>query len=77
MLCRAQTFSYEEGPARVPDFWREHFATGGSAIVRGLYGINIDADMAGERFDYLIADPYDPAVGIPEGFVTRTIPAHT
>lgn len=77
VLCRAQTFSYEEGPARVPDFWREHFATGGSAVVRGLYGINIDADMAGERFDYLIADPYDPAVGIPEGFVTRTIPAHT
>lgn len=77
VLCRAQTFSYEEGPARVPAFWQEHFAAGGGAIVRGLYGINIDADMTGERFDYLIADPYDPAVAIPDGFTTRTIPAHT
>lgn len=77
VLCRAQTFSYEEGPARVPAFWQEHFAAGGGATVRGLYGINIDVAMSGETFDYLIADPYDPAVAIPDGFTTRTIPAHT
>ncbi len=77
VLCRAQTFSYEEGPARVPAFWQEHFAAGGGATVRGLYGINIDVAMSGETFDYLIADPYDPAVAIPDGFTTCTIPAHT
>lgn len=77
VLCRAQTFTYEEGPARVPAFWQEHFAAGGGATVRGLYGINIDVAMSGETFDYLIADPYDPAVAIPDGFTTRTIAAHT
>ena len=77
VLCRAQTFSYEEGPARVPAFWQEHFAAGCGATVRGLYGINIDAEMKGDQFDYLIADPYNPAVAIPDGFTTRTIPAHT
>lgn len=77
VLCRAETFSYEEGPTKVPAFWQEHFAVGGAETVRGLYGINIDAEMKGDQFDYLIADPYDPAVVIPDGFTTRTIPAHT
>lgn len=77
VLCREASFTYEEGPARVPAFWQEHFAAGGGATVRGLYGINIDVAMSGETFDYLIADPYDPAVAIPDGFTTRTIPAHT
>lgn len=77
VLCREKTFSYEEGPTSVPAFWQEHFAAGGGATVRGLYGINIDEAMAGDQFTYLIADPYDPAVAIPEGFTTRTIPAHT
>ena len=30
-----------------------------------------------ESFEYLIADDYDPQKPIPEGFVTRTIPAFT
>lgn len=77
VLCRAETFSYEEGPTKVPAFWQEHFAAGGAETVRGLYGINIDAEMKGDQFDYLIADPYDPAVAIPDGFTTRTIAAHT
>lgn len=77
VLCRAETFSYEEGPTKVPAFWQEHFAVGGAETVRGLYGINIDAEMKGDQFDYLIADPYDPAVAIADGFTTRTIPAHT
>ena len=42
-----------------------------------MYGINIAEDMNGEQFEYLIADNYDPAAEIPEGLVTRVIPAHT
>ncbi|MEE0511159.1 MAG: AraC family transcriptional regulator [Peptococcaceae bacterium] len=76
VLCRAATFTYEEGPEKVPAFWQEHFAAGGAQIVRGLYGINLDERMSGDTFEYLIADPYDPAVNIPEGFVTRSIPAY-
>ena len=42
-----------------------------------MYGINHDADMRGIEFEYLIADNYDPAKEVPEGFVTQVIPAFT
>lgn len=77
VLCRAKTFPYENAPALVPAFWEEHFRTGGSRSVRGMYGINLDESMSGTRFEYLIADNYDPALEVPEGFSTRTIPAYT
>lgn len=77
VLCRAKTFRYEEGAEQVPRFWAEHFRTGGGETVRGMYGINLDESMGGTEFEYLIADNYDPVKEIPEGFITRTIPAHT
>ena len=46
-------------------------------MVCGMYGINLDESMGGNEFEYLIADNYDPAKEIPDGFTTRTIPAHT
>ena len=49
----------------------------GGAAVCGMYGINLDESMGGSEFEYLIADNYDPAQEIPDGFTTRTIPAHT
>ena len=41
----------------------------------GADGNNIDLEMGQENFEYLIADPYNPQKEVPEGFVTRTIPA--
>lgn len=46
-------------------------------MVCGKYGINIDAQMGHDTFEYLIADDYTPGKPIPDGFVTRTIPALT
>lgn len=77
VLCRAATFTYDEGPTKVPAFWQEHFAAGGAQTVCGLYGINIDEQMSGDTFEYLIADPYDPAMVLTQEYTTRTIPAHT
>ena len=77
VLCRAKTFKYEDAVAQVPQFWAEHFAAGGGKVVCGMYGINLDESMGGNEFEYLIADNYDPAREIPDGFTTRTIPAHT
>lgn len=77
VLCRAKTFKYEDAAVQVPQFWGEHFRTGGGAAVCGMYGINLDESMSGNEFEYLIADNYDPAKEIPDGFTTRTIPAHT
>ena len=73
VLCRAKTFKYEDAVAQVPQFWAEHFAAGGGKVVCGMYGINLDESMGGNEFEYLIADNYDPAREIPDGFTTRTI----
>lgn len=75
VIANAKTFPYEGAKKIVPQFWQEHFQTGKGAVVCGCYGINIDLEMGQETFEYLIADPYDPQKEIPEGFVTRTIPA--
>ena len=58
-------------------FWQEHYAKGHGKYVGGMFGINIDEQMGNDSFEYLIADLYNPNTEIPEGFVTRTIPAFT
>lgn len=63
--------SYEE----IPKFWQEHMNSGENKVVCGMYGICLDGD--GKNFDYLIADNYLPWNEIPEGYVTRVIPAGT
>ena len=77
VIANAKTFSYEGAKEKVPQFWKEHYQSGGGQIVCGTYGINIDETMAMESFEYLIADPYDPAKEVPAGFAVKTIPAFT
>ncbi|MDD6812247.1 MAG: AraC family transcriptional regulator [Lachnospiraceae bacterium] len=75
VIANAKTFPYEGAKEVIPQFWQEHFQSGKGAVVCGWYGINIDLEMGQENFEYLIADPYNPQKEVPEGFVTRTIPA--
>ena len=65
--------SYEE----IPKFWDEHMAGPMGQVVRGYYGVCLDMEMEGGDFDYLIADDYNPRMDLPEGCVTRVIPAAT
>ena len=41
VLCRAKTFKYEDAVAQVPQFWAEHFGTGGGKVVCGMYGLSL------------------------------------
>jgi len=75
VIANAKTFPYEGAKTNVPLFWQEHFQAGMGQYVMGVYGINIDLEMGQENFEYLIADPYNPQKDVPEGLVTRTIPA--
>ena len=75
VIANAKTFPYEGAKETIPQFWQEHFQSGKGAVVCGWYGINIDLEMGQENFEYLIADPYNPQKEVPEGFVTKTIPA--
>lgn len=77
VIGAAKTFSYETAKKEIPAFWKEYFVAGNEKYVCGRYGINYDESMSGDTFEYLIADNYDPTAEVPEGFVTKVIPAHT
>ncbi len=70
-------FSYENAKTAIPEFWKRHYEQGNGKYVCGMFGINIDESMGNSEFEYLIADVYNPAMDIPEGFITKTIPAFT
>ena len=70
-------FSYESATADIPKFWDEHYKSGNGKYVGGMFGVCFDGEMKNSDFDYMIADVYNPCVDIPEGFVTRIIPAFT
>ncbi len=70
-------FKYENAMQDVPKLWDEfHQMSVGKAICP-MYGINADESMQGNEFEYLIADNYNPAMDIPDGFVTKVIPKFT
>ena len=77
VLGVSKEFSYENPKQDIPLFWQEHCASEKCQHVYGMFGINIDPQMGNEKFEYLIADVYNPSIDIPKGFEVRTIPAFT
>ncbi|WP_426348704.1 AraC family transcriptional regulator [Alloiococcus sp. CFN-8] len=77
VLGVSKSFHYEGAKDAIPDFWKEYFDAGNGKYVCGMFGVNIDETMGNNEFQYMIADIYNPIADIPEGFVTRTIPAFT
>ncbi len=75
VLGVSKKFDYENAKQEIPLFWQNHYANGGGKYVSGMFGINIDEKMGNQEFEYLIADIYNPALEIPEGFVTKVIPS--
>lgn len=77
VLAVSKKFDYENCKQEIPLFWQEHYEKGNGKYICGMFGINIDEKMGHDSFEYMIADLYDPKEEVPEGFVTRTIPAFT
>lgn len=75
VMGRLHKFNAETSYGEIPRFWQEHINSGKNKVVCGMYGICMDSD--GKNFDYLIADNYIPWNGIPEGYITKVIPAGT
>ena len=42
-----------------------------------MYGVNIDVEMGGDEFEYLIAEDYSKEKEGMEGYVVKTIPKFT
>lgn len=77
VLGVSKKFKYESAKEEIPTFWKDHYALGNGKHVCGMFGVNIDEQMGNESFEYLIADVYNPIMDIPDGFITKTIPAFT
>ncbi len=76
----SRRFNSETSYAEIPKFWDEHYANGGGEKIMGMYGVCLDGNgkmEGGMDFEYLIADNYIPWEPLPEGCVTRVIPAGT
>lgn len=75
VVGRSRRFQFETSYQEIPKFWDEHMSSPEVEKIMGMYGLCIDT---GEKdFEYYIADNYIPQKDIPEGCVTRTIPAGT
>lgn len=75
VMGRVRTFNVDTSYAEIPKFWEEHLGSDHSKIVCGMYGVCMDSD--GKEFEYMIADNYLPWNEVPEGYVTKVIPAGT
>ncbi len=86
VMGTSKIFDSETSSEEIPKYWTEHYNSSKCELVCGEYGICID-ELSEEikkkqapsetSFEYIIADNYNPQKEIPQGFVTRTIPAHT
>lgn len=75
VMGRSRMFNSDTSYEEIPKFWSEHMQSSESKVVCGMYGICLDGD--GKNFEYLIADNYIPWNEVPEGYVTKVIPAGT
>lgn len=75
VMGRSRIFNSDTCYEEIPKFWTEHMQSEESKVVCGMYGICLDGD--GKNFEYLIADNYLPRSEVPEGYVTKVIPAGT
>ena len=75
LVGRSRRFKDESSYQEIPKFWQEHMNSPEAAKIMGMYGLCIDT---GEKdIEYYIADNYCPQKNIPDGCVTKTLPAGT
>lgn len=72
----SKVFKYENAMYEVPGLWKEFLSNENNSIC-GMFGINMDLEMTGSEFEYMIGDLYHLDMMIPEGYTTRVIPKHT
>lgn len=75
VVGKLRQFHADTSYTEIPVFWEEHLKNGGNETICGMYGICMGIDE--KNFEYLIADNYIPWEEVPEGCVTRVIPAGT
>lgn len=77
VIGASKKFKYDSAFVEVPSFWNDHISQGKLNDVCGMYGINIDEEMGGNEFEYLIAEDYSKEKDGMEGYIVKTIPKFT
>ena len=77
VMGKVRPFDTSTSYKEIPEFWGEHFKSGGAEHVCGMFGICYDHKPDGSMFNYMIADTYDGSKEIPAGYTTKEIPAKT
>lgn len=70
----SRRFYVETSKTEIPKWWKEYMRAGEERAICGEFGICMDLKEEKE-FEYLIADTYNRDEQVPEGCVTRQIPA--
>ena len=70
-----KSFHMDSSMQEIPKFWDDFMKKGFYEKVVPMFGICFDADANG-NFPYLIGEVLQPGKVVPEGMVTRELPAH-
>ena len=73
----SKKFSYENANAEIPQFWNEVFMQTADRPVLGMYGVCFDEEMAGNEFNYMIADDLDEEQAAKKHLDVNEISEHT
>lgn len=77
VIGSARQFNSDTSYKEIPQFWSEHFKSGDSKHVCGMFGICYDNSMECKDFNYMIADCIEGKGKLPNKFTTMEIPAKT
>lgn len=72
----SKLFSYESAARDIPEFWNRAYVMQDPKPVSGMYGINLDEEMAGNQFRYMIADDFVAEIAEKRHLDVHEIPEH-
>ena len=71
------SIKYETAHEEIPKVWKRFFLKKGFSKIDAKYAVNIDNNMSGDEFSYIIGDDYNPKCNIPKNFEIVEIPKFT
>lgn len=71
------SFKYETAYQEIPKIWKRFFMKNTFNKIKLKYAVNIDTNMKGDLFDYIIGDDYNSELKVPKDFEIIEIPKFT
>lgn len=71
------SFKYEMANQEIPKMWKKFFMKNVFNKIEPKYAVNIDNNMDGNKFNYIIGDDYNQTLKVPKDFEIIEIPKFT